>query len=378
MKNVLFMMTILATLLSACQNDGSDLDQIAQQKPEKLWMIKTVPKAETKAIAPTNKLWWAGQTIKIKFLNGDSKIQAKVKQYAALWLKYANLRFEYVNANDYADVKIGFDTYDNYIAWSTIGIDCKSIDQDKPSLNFVWLQDETDESIIKGEVLRAFGLVLGLSFEHQNPNSTLQIKPTADIAAEYNLTTEQSNQIRQQYSTAYTNFSEYDKSSIMVLDIPRTLLVNPREYTPANKELSEKDINFIDQLYPGEQTVRTSLAFIAPVGAYIKGWIKLTNKKQEVLHQFTLTNWSSGENSGYFYVNAGEQVRVSYELYLSRDAKNVVKSDHPYVNILDSNVPYPYFDTFTGRISATGDYFLISKFNDRFQISFLGFCKPGI
>lgn len=241
----------------------------------------------------------------------------------------------------------------------------------------MWLQDETDESIIKGEVLRAFGLVLGLSFEHQNPNSTLQIKSTADIAAEYNLTAEQSNQIRQQYSTAYTNFSEYDKSSIMVLDIPRTLLVNPREYTPANKELSEKDINFIDKLYPGEQTVRTSLAFIAPVNAYIKGWIKLTNRNQEVLHQFALTNWCSGENSGYFYVNAGEQVRVSYELYLSRDAKNVVKSDHPYVDILDSNVPYPYFDPFTGRISATGNYFLISKFNDRFQISFLGFCKPG-
>lgn len=375
MKNVLFMMTFLATLLSACQNETSEFDQIAQQKPEKLWMIKTVPKAETKAIAPTNKLWWAGQTIKIKFLNGDAKIQAKVKQYAALWLKYANLRFEYVNANDYADVKIGFDTYDNYIAWSTIGIDCKSIDQDKPSLNFVWLQDETDESIIKGEVLRAFGLVLGLSFEHQNPNSTLQIKPTADIAAEYNLTAEQSNQIRQQYSTAYTNFSEYDKSSIMVLDIPRTLLVNPREYTPANKELSEKDINFIDKLYPGEQTVRTSLAFFPPVGAYIKGWMKLTNRAQKVLYEYTITNWSSGGNSGRFEVDAGEDVFVSYELYLSKDAKNVVKSEYPYIAILDPNVPFPYFDTFTGRISHSGEYFIISKHNDRLQISFLSFCR---
>lgn len=77
MKNVLFMMTFLATLLSACQNETSEFDQIAQQKPEKLWMIKTVPKTETKAIAPTNKLWWAGQTIKIKFLNGDAKFRQK-------------------------------------------------------------------------------------------------------------------------------------------------------------------------------------------------------------------------------------------------------------------------------------------------------------
>lgn len=36
MKNVLFMMTFLATLLSACQNETSEFDQIAQQKPKKI------------------------------------------------------------------------------------------------------------------------------------------------------------------------------------------------------------------------------------------------------------------------------------------------------------------------------------------------------
>lgn len=179
-----------------------------------------------------DKTWWPGQTIKIKFLNGSSSIQEKVKTYAAEWLDYANLTFEYVDKAEYADVKIGFDMNDSYIAYSTIGIDCKKVSQNEASLHFVYLEAETDETIIRGEILRAFGLVLGLTFEHQNPNSTTLLKPTADLASTYNLTQEQANEIKKQYTTNYTNYTTYDKSSIMVLDIPRNLLVTASTYTP--------------------------------------------------------------------------------------------------------------------------------------------------
>ena len=54
---------------------------------------------------------------------------------------------------------------------------------------------------------------------------------------------EQANEIKKQYTTNYTNYTTYDKSSIMVLDLPRNLLVTASTYTPANKTLSQTDIN---------------------------------------------------------------------------------------------------------------------------------------
>lgn len=118
---------------------------------------------QTKTVGVKSKYWRPGDTIRIKFLNGTTELQQQVRQYAALWLEYVDLNFEYVEVNETADVKIGFDMDEKWIAWSTIGTDCKAIPQNEPSLNFVWLEEE-DELGIKAEVLRGFGSVLGLGF----------------------------------------------------------------------------------------------------------------------------------------------------------------------------------------------------------------------
>ena len=96
------------------------------------------------------------------------QLEAKdeVKQYAAEWLTYANLVFLYVAPSEDADVKIGFDMDERWLAWSAIGTDCQSVPQDEVSLNFVWLEDEGTAGV-KAEVLRGFGHVLGLGFEHK-------------------------------------------------------------------------------------------------------------------------------------------------------------------------------------------------------------------
>jgi len=62
--------------------------------------------------------WDAGQTIRIKFLNGDSFLQEKVKQFANEWMSYANLSFEYVLPNEDADVKIAFKWNGDVGSWS--------------------------------------------------------------------------------------------------------------------------------------------------------------------------------------------------------------------------------------------------------------------
>lgn len=166
----------MALFLGACQKDCPDLSESQEQKTFPKERLRTIKKVDggvsTRAVVEKEKSWTVGDTIKIKFLNGSTAIQEKVKLYAAQWLEYANLKFEYVSAGDNADVKIGFDLDTRFLAWSTIGMDCKAIPQNEPYLNFVWLEEDED-TFIKGEVLRSFGHVLGLGFEHRNPDSLI-------------------------------------------------------------------------------------------------------------------------------------------------------------------------------------------------------------
>lgn len=240
-----------------------------------LWTQKQVERVATRAVAETDKLWEPGDTIRIKFQNGTTALQDEVKQYAAEWLTYANLVFLYVAPSEDADVKIGFDTDERWLAWSAIGTDCQSVPQDEVSLNFVWLEDEGTAGV-KAEVLRGFGHVLGLGFEHKNPESNVQFKSNELVAEEYNLSEADVEELITLYSTDQTNFTEYDKSSIMTITIPRSLVTKPIYATNRNSELSELDKEFVAGLYPygeipivtmvtGKQAVRFNIHKLQPI-----------------------------------------------------------------------------------------------------------------
>ena len=248
----LIVVLAVALFLGACQKyDACTPDEHAGTDGKRviLWTQKQVERVATRAVAETDKLWEPGDTIRIKFQNGTSVLQDEVKQYAAEWLTYANLTFMYVAPGEDADVKIGFDTDERWLAWSAIGTDCQLIPQDEVSLNFVWLEDE-GASGVKAEVLRGFGHVLGLGFEHKNPGSNVQFKSNELVAEEYNLSEADVQELITLYSTDQTNFTEYDKSSIMTISIPRTLVTKPIYATSRNTELSELDEEFIAGLYP--------------------------------------------------------------------------------------------------------------------------------
>ena len=247
----LIVVLAVALFLGACQKyDACTPDEHAGTDGKRviLWTQKQVERVATRAVAETDKLWEPGDTIRIKFQNGTSVLQDEVKQYAAEWLTYANLTFMYVAPGEDADVKIGFDTDERWLAWSAIGTDCQLIPQDEVSLNFVWLEDE-GASGVRAEVLRGFGHVLGLGFEHKNPGSNVQFKSNELVAEEYNLSEADVQELITLYSTDQTNFTAYDKSSIMTISIPRTLVTKPIYATSRNTELSELDKEFIAGLY---------------------------------------------------------------------------------------------------------------------------------
>ncbi|MDE5611065.1 MAG: hypothetical protein K2I90_03490 [Odoribacter sp.] len=251
-KIALFWNALVVLFMVACQNHDEVLENVSVKgtpAENRLWMIKEVL-PQTKTVAVTNKLWASGDTIRIKFLNGDEMLQNKVKQYAAQWLEYAEgLRFEYTDGD--ADVKISFDWDEKYLAWSTIGTDCRLVPQNESSMNFVYL-DDPDEDFVRGEVLRAFGHLLGLGFEHQNPTSPIVFKANAAsvLATNYGLDDMEVEAFLQQYQADRTNYTEYDKTSIMVVELPRTILENRSYATTFNTELSDNDIDLISSLYP--------------------------------------------------------------------------------------------------------------------------------
>lgn len=257
MKKVRLFLFVFILSLTACQEQMEEATSEFVTSKDRLWMIKEIQGGvNSKAVADITKTWQSGDTIRIKFLNGTETLQNRVKQYASIWLEYADLVFEYVE-ND-ADVKISFDWEGKLVSWSTIGTDCQLVPQNESSLNFVYL-DDPDEEFVRGEVLRAFGHVLGLGFEHKNPSSPLVFKANAAATLQdyYGLTEEEVNDFMAQYQTDQTNYSDYDKSSIMVAEIPGSILVNRRLVTTFNTELSENDIAFISTLYKLAEPKRT-------------------------------------------------------------------------------------------------------------------------
>lgn len=244
--NVLFL--LLAVALCSCQQDFDDNSSTANLFKGGVWMIKHVDVPSSRAVYDSTKCWAKEDTIRIKFLNGTPDLQNKVREYAAVWLQYAHLTFQYVDVTENADVKIGFDMDDKWLSWSTIGTDCKAIPQDQPSLNLFDLESDDNGHIIS-EIRRGFGHILGLGFEHQNPNYPPVFIP-GKLADEYNLTPTEEAELIEIYTTNHTNYSAFDKNSIMTINIPRSFVTDKDYNTSRNPELSPTDIEYISLLYP--------------------------------------------------------------------------------------------------------------------------------
>lgn len=263
MKTMKWTLLLAFFAIWACQEDQLSQEEVWKDssspspRVERLRTIKRVDNAPaTRAVSVKDKLWQPGDTIRIKFQNADEYpgMSDKVIQYAAIWLKYANLHFEYVDKEDDADVKIGFDMDDRGLSWSTIGTDCKQIPQDEVSLNFVELEFCSNE-VILGEVLRNFGHVLGLGFEHRSPASPITLNEAQTLKFfKRDLSREDIiNDILPYYNTDQTNYTEFDPLSIMVLELPSALRAdtNSKIDLKYNYTLSSKDISFVrDSLYP--------------------------------------------------------------------------------------------------------------------------------
>ena len=208
---------------------------------------------KTKTAGQTAKFWKNGQTITIKFLGGSPFVRGKVKQYANEWMKYANLKFEFVDDNASAIVRINFQKGGSY---SYLGTDNLNIPESEHTMNYGWFTDQTSEQEFGRTVIHEFGHMLGLIHEQAHPDVDIPWNKPAVYAYYAKQGWDEAKvdgQVFYRYSHEITQFSEYDKFSIMHYSIPKEHTLGGFE-VKWNTVLSDNDKAFIGRVYPKNNT----------------------------------------------------------------------------------------------------------------------------
>lgn len=211
--------------------------------------IDVHPDGDARGAVITSKKWQPGQTLRVRFLDGDPIVHQKIEAVAHQWSQYANIRFEFGNDPN-AEIRISCRTGGS---WSYLGKDALGVAQEQPTMNYGWLTPDSSDEEYSRVVLHEFGHALGCIHEHQHPEAG--IPWNRDAVYRYymevnNWTKEQvDNNLFAQYGKDVTQFSHFDTQSIMLYAIPKELTTNGFE-VGWNRYLSDTDKAFMGAIYP--------------------------------------------------------------------------------------------------------------------------------
>lgn len=195
-----------------------------------------------------------GAVLKVKFLNGTDKQKMGVKTEAKEWENYANVKFNFISSGN-ADIRIAFKWKGDTGSWSYIGTDIFNIPQNQPTMNFGWLkEDGSNKEDYRRVVKHEFCHALGAIHEHQNPSVSIpwdvpKVYKYYQGPPNYWTKEEVDNNIFEKYSITRTQYSQFDKDSIMLYSIPNSLTIGDYE-VGFNSVISETDKDYMGTIYP--------------------------------------------------------------------------------------------------------------------------------
>ena len=208
---------------------------------------------KSKAALLSQFKWQPGTQVTVRFLEGDPGLQERVTAVAKEWTgpQMANLSMKFVDTGD-ADVRVAFQQGDG--SWSYLGTMCQQIPVAEPTMNYGWLEPDSDDEELRRVVLHEFGHAVGLIHEHQNPNRPIawnRAAVIADLSGPPNNWDEATieNNIFKRYDPAELSSTPVDADSIMMYPIPAAWTTDGFS-AAMNRALSETDKNFIRDAYP--------------------------------------------------------------------------------------------------------------------------------
>ena len=199
------------------------------------------------------KKWKNGRRLRIRFLDGDPAVHAKVSAVAQQWMKHANVTFVFGTDPD-AEIRISFKQR-GY--WSAIGTDAlveQYFPKNQPTMNFQNFSLATPDAEYQRVVLHEFGHALGCIHEHQNPangikwNKEQVYRDLSGPPNNWDRATIDHNMFAK-YAKDSTNFTAFDPKSIMLYAFPKTWTLDGMTF-PSNRALSATDQSYITLQYP--------------------------------------------------------------------------------------------------------------------------------
>ncbi len=197
-----------------------------------------------------DKVWDAGQTLRVRFSGGSAALRQRVRNVAELWKPHANVSFSWVDDAAAAEIRVAFDTGGS---WSYIGRDALLVAAPAPTMNLGWFTDETTDEEIRRTAVHEFGHALGLVHEHQSPIAAIPW----DVPKVYEWYSKNQKwdksmvdaNVLAKFDPMTTNFSAYDPTSIMQYPVAAELRVD-RVEIGWNTQLSSMDKTAIRLWYP--------------------------------------------------------------------------------------------------------------------------------
>jgi len=194
--------------------------------------------------------WANGQTLKVYFWpNVTRRLADRTLAKMQEWSQFANISFAKTKDIGDSDLRV---TFEKGGSWSYLGNQAKML-PGKPTMNFGWLTETTDDQEFNRVVLHETGHALGLKHEHQHPTNDIPWNKNACIKyyQRQGWTPEMvEQQVLARTDAQGSQFTAYDPTSIMEYPIPAELVTDKQYAVGWNTRLSDTDKQFIGEQYP--------------------------------------------------------------------------------------------------------------------------------